>query len=106
MAAPIAALVAAWGADALVLHDPPPSGSLDRPCLCCLGVSIVPRGCWVTACKYSWQGKVNLKARVDLGLPTALRGWHSLEPAFLPMPLLQSMAGASEAASKAPSTVL
>lgn len=37
MAAPIAACVAAWEADALVRHDPhfppPTAGSLDWPCL-------------------------------------------------------------------------
>lgn len=62
--------------------------------------------CWVPVCTTSWLGEVNLKARVDLWLPAALWGWCRLEPAFFPMLLLQSTAGALEAAGKAPSSAL
>lgn len=55
-----AARVAAWEADAPVLHDPhfPPStaGSLDWPRLQPLGVSIVPRAWWAAVCRYSLWG--------------------------------------------------
>lgn len=61
MAAPIVARVAAWEADAPVLHDPhfppPTAGSLDWPCLQRLGVSIVPRAQWAAVFRYLlWSG--------------------------------------------------